>query len=222
MKKEEIMKSKFGQYMQEDIRSMDYRIRLTGADKTDNENLILTMAYVSRWQAYKNTLKEFCGLDCEYFVDGAWCGVREKKGEDLFRVKRAFPENNQQTADRSRKFPPGVGPSADETYAMLKTVITCLSHPIGAWSESEQEENPIGIKRLRVKRLLIPKCFPNHHVVELPDGSFAAFLDAPFRMITEKDLIPVKYFEPAGENGKEASLFEYNQYNIVKIVGDKK
>ena len=104
---------------------------------------------------------------------------------------------------------------------MMKTVITCLTHPIGAWSESEQEENPIGIKRLEVKRLLIPKCFPNHHVVELPDGSFAAFFDAPFRMITEKDLKPVKFFQPIGENGKEASPFEYNLYNIVKIGGVK-
>ena len=78
MKKEEIAKSKFGQYMQEDIRSMDYRIRLTGVDKTDNDNLILTMSYVSRWQAYKNALKEFCGLDCEYFVDGVVRRSREE------------------------------------------------------------------------------------------------------------------------------------------------
>lgn len=56
----------------------------------------------------------------------------------------------------------------------------------------------------------------NHYVVELSDGSFARFLNTPFRKIEEKDLEPLHTYTAKGNRAEEVPEDLLKCYGLEK------
>lgn len=70
---------------------------------------------------------------------------------------------------------------------------------------------------MKVKQLYEPPLLPRHYIIELEDGSFKMFsMYGGTRKITEKDLIPVRYYKPQKEHAK-VSEYLYELYGLEKI-----
>ena len=70
---------------------------------------------------------------------------------------------------------------------------------------------------MEVKKLFETENLPYHMVVEMPDSEYKMFRVIPARKITESDLLPVKFWFPRGNQGKEAAPYIYNMYHLEKI-----
>lgn len=70
---------------------------------------------------------------------------------------------------------------------------------------------------MKVKKLYASLNSLPYFIVEMPDGKFYKFIITPFRKVTEKDLSPLPYFIPRGNNGKEAKSYFYKFYGLEKI-----
>lgn len=68
-----------------------------------------------------------------------------------------------------------------------------------------------------IKKLFKADCFFNLMVIETLNGEYKKFNICPFRKITEKDLSPLPYWNPAGQNGEEAESYMYRMYGLEKV-----
>lgn len=70
---------------------------------------------------------------------------------------------------------------------------------------------------MKVKKLFETEKLPYHMVVEMLGGEYKMFCIIPAREITERDLSPVKFWLPRGNQSKEAAPYIYNMYHLEKI-----
>ena len=70
---------------------------------------------------------------------------------------------------------------------------------------------------MKVKKLYLAMRFKNDMVVETESGEFKKFNITPARKLKEKDLSPVSFYVPDGENGREAPTYMYKMYGLEKV-----
>lgn len=70
---------------------------------------------------------------------------------------------------------------------------------------------------MKVKKLFQANSLPQYFVIETLNGDYMKFLSVPFRIIEEKELMPVPYYQAKGENAVEASPNMYLFYGLEKI-----
>ena len=88
MNKEEFLKTDYGKLLQADVRNLDYYIRRRKKLPDDVDTKLWNYVYRSKFQVHTAVLKQFYGIDCEYFSDDEGYGIREESGEVLFRASR--------------------------------------------------------------------------------------------------------------------------------------
>lgn len=70
---------------------------------------------------------------------------------------------------------------------------------------------------MKVKKLYTAMNLPFRMVIETADGEYKSFHIIPVRKLTEKDLSPMKYWKPQGNQSKEAEPYFYGMYNLEKM-----
>lgn len=70
---------------------------------------------------------------------------------------------------------------------------------------------------MKVKKLYTAMNLPFRMVIETVDGEYKSFHIIPARKLTEKELTPMKYWKPKGNQDKEAEPFFYDMYSLEKM-----
>lgn len=92
-----------------------------------------------------------------------------------------------------------------------------LKRKIELVDRKKQEEYEIkGQNPLKVKKLYTAMNLPFRMVIETVDGEYKSFHIIPVRKLTEKDLAPMKYWKPQGNQSEEAEPYFYDMYNLEK------
>lgn len=71
---------------------------------------------------------------------------------------------------------------------------------------------------MKVLKLYAANCYPNRMVVKTLDGTFHSFFITPAREIGSRDLLPMPYYIPRGNNAEEAEDYVYQMYGLQRAV----
>lgn len=88
MNKEKFLKTDYGRLLQRDVSNLDYYLRRRKKLPDDADTKTWNYVYRSKFQVHAAVLKQFYGIECEYFRDDEGYGVREESGEVLFWASR--------------------------------------------------------------------------------------------------------------------------------------